>query len=543
MRNSIFNVPPPVNEPIMSYAPKTPEKAAIKAELARQSAQPPVKIPVVIGGVEFFDGPKGYCRMPHNHAHVLAEYTIASSEQLKQAVDSAMKAREKWAELPWSHRAAIFLKAADLVAGPYRHKMNAATMLCQSKTIFQAEIDSACELADFLRFNVYFAQEIYKIQPQSAPTIWNRLEHRPLSGFVLAISPFNFTAIGGNLPTAPAIMGNVALWKPSSAAVYSNYVFYEILREAGLPDGVINFIPSKGVDVSEVVLKDSRLAGFHFTGSTEVFSGTWKTVGENIANYENYPRLVGETGGKDFIFAHPTSPIQPLVIAMVRGAFEFQGQKCSAASRAYVPESLWPAVKEGLLAEISKIKVGDVCDFRNFMGAVIDENAFKSITGYIDYAKESNDAEVICGGYDGSKGYFVYPTVIHAKTHDFKTMKEEIFGPVLTIYVYSDTQFEQTIELCRTGTDYALTGAIFAKDRKALAFMEEKLTDAAGNFYINDKPTGAVVGQQPFGGGRASGTNDKAGSILNMLRWCSPRTIKETFVSPEAFEYPFMAEE
>jgi 1-pyrroline-5-carboxylate dehydrogenase len=543
MRNSIFNVPPPVNEPVMSYAPGSPERAGIKAELARQVAAEPIKIPLVIGGKEIFDGPKGYVRMPHDHAHVLAEYTIAGSLELKAAIEAALEAKEKWYALPWAHRAAIFLKAADLVAGPYRHKMNAATMLGQSKTIFQAEIDSACELADFLRFNVYFAQEIMKNQPLSSPTVWNRVEHRPLNGFVLAISPFNFTAIGGNLPSAPAIVGNTVVWKPSSTAVLSNYLFYQIMQEAGLPDGVINFVPSKGTDVSEVCLKDPRMAGFHFTGSTEVFSGAWKTVGENIAAYKNYPRLVGETGGKDFMFAHPSANVRQFVVGAIRAAFEFQGQKCSACSRAYIPESMWPVAREMFLAETAKIKVGDVRDFRNFMGAVIDENAFKSITGYIDYAKSANDAEVLCGGYDGSRGYFVQPTIILTKNHDFKTMKEEIFGPVLTIYVYPDADFEKALDICRTGSDYALTGAIFAKDRNALAHMEDKLVDAAGNFYINDKCTGAVVGQQPFGGGGASGTNDKAGSMLNMLRWCSARLIKETFVTPEAVEYPFMGAE
>jgi 1-pyrroline-5-carboxylate dehydrogenase len=453
-----------------------------------------------------------------------------------------MDAKEAWANMPWEHRASIFLKAADLVAGPWRDRLNAATMLGQSKTVYQAEIDAACEFADFLRFNVHFAQEIYKNQPESSPTMWNRMEHRPLSGFVLAISPFNFTAIGGNLPTAPALMGNTVVWKPASTATLSNYMIYQIFEEAGLPAGVINFVPSRGSDVSEHVLSDPRMAGFHFTGSTGVFSGAWKMIGDNVRAYDNYPRLVGETGGKDFVFAHPTAPVAPLVTALVRGAFEYQGQKCSAASRAYIPRSLWSEVKESLLAEVKKLKVGDVRDFRNFMGAVIDDKAFKSISEYIDYADASGDAEILIGSYDDSEGYFIYPTVIEAKVPDFKTMCEEIFGPVLTVYVYEDAELDAALESCRTASPYALTGAIFAREREALIHMDYALADAAGNFYINDKPTGAVVGQQPFGGGRASGTNDKAGSILNLLRWTSPRTIKETFVAAESVEYPFMEE-
>jgi len=543
MKNSIFSVPTPVNEPVLSYAPGSAERAAIKAELAKQASEV-IKIPLVIGGEEIhMPTPKVKCTMPHDHAHVLAEYSVAGQAELKQAVEAAVAAKAAWQNMPWEHRAAIFLKAADLIAGPYRALINAATMLGQSKTVNQAEIDSACEFADFLRFNVHFAQEIFKDQPINAPGFWNRMEYRPLSGFVLAISPFNFTAIGGNLPTAPAIMGNTVVWKPASTAVLSNYYIMRILREAGLPNGVINFVPCRGKDVSEQIIADPRMAGVHFTGSTGVFSDIWRSVGENITKYENYPRLVGETGGKDFIFAHNTTPPAQLVTAMVRGAFEYQGQKCSAASRAYVPESLWPCVKEQLLAEVVKLRVGDVRDFRNFMGAVIDENAFKSITGYIDYARDSKDAEILCGSYDSSKGWFIQPTVILAKKPDFKTMVEEIFGPVLTIYVYPDSQFDAALESCKTVSPYALTGAIFSADRNVLAHMERELADAAGNFYINDKPTGAVVGQQPFGGGRASGTNDKAGSILNLLRWTSPRTIKETFVPPVQVEYPFMLEE
>jgi len=542
MKNSIFNVPHPVNEQVLSYAPGTPERATIKKELDAQASSF-LKIPIVINGKEVHTSKKVNCVMPHDHNHVLAEYSIAGQDELKAAVEAAMAAKQKWYDMSWEHRAAIFLKAADLIAGPYRNRINAATMLGQSKTVYQAEIDSACELADFLRFNVHFAQEIYKDQPISSAGVWNRVEYRPLSGFVVAISPFNFTAIGGNLPTAPALMGNTVVWKPASTSVLSNYYIMQILMEAGLPDGVINFVPCGGRDVSEHVLSDPRMAGLHFTGSTGVFSGIWKAVGNNITAYENYPRLVGETGGKDFIFAHNTAQVDPLVTAMVRGAFEYQGQKCSAASRAYIPESLWPCVKEKLLSEVAKLRVGDVRDFRNFMGAVIDEPAFRSITEYIDYARDSADAEILCGSYDSSKGWFINPTVILAKTPDFKTMQEEIFGPVLTVYVYPDNEFEAALTSCNTVSPYALTGAIFSQDRNMLAYMEHELAEAAGNFYINDKPTGAVVGQQPFGGGRASGTNDKAGSVLNLLRWTSPRTIKETFVPAVAVEYPFMSEE
>ena len=539
MTNALYTVPTPMNEPVLTYAPGTPEREALTAQLARQAATV-ADIPIVIGGKEIRTGSKGKVTMPHNHTHVLAEYHIASEAELVSAADAAMAARDAWSNMPWQHRAAIFLKAADLLTGPWRQVINAATMLGQSKTAHQAEIDSACEMADFLRFNVHFAEEIYKNQPISDAGMWNRMEYRPLAGFIVAISPFNFTAIGGNLSVAPALMGNTVVWKPATTALLSNYLLYQLLVEAGLPAGVINFVPCKGSDVSKHLLTDSRMAGLHFTGSTAVFNSCWRLVGEKIDTYQNYPRLVGETGGKDFVFAHPTADVDALTTALVRGAFEYQGQKCSAASRAYIPQSLWPQVKEGVLAKAAQIKVGDVTDFSNFMGAVIDEAAFKSITGYIDFARDSADAEVLCGDYDGSKGWFVQPTVIHAKVPDFKTMREEIFGPVLTIYVYPDADFDEAIHSCRTVTPYALTGAIFAQDRQALAAMERALSDAAGNFYINDKPTGAVVGQQPFGGGRASGTNDKAGSVLNLLRWVSPRTIKETFVPPKTVEYPYM---
>jgi 1-pyrroline-5-carboxylate dehydrogenase len=539
MTNALYTVPAAINEPVLTYAPGTAEREALKAQLAKQAATVE-DIPIIIGGKEIRTGAPGKVTMPHNHGHVLAEYCLAGEAELKAAADAAMAARDAWSNMPWQHRAAIFLKAADLLAGPWRQVLNAATMLNQSKTAHQAEIDAACELADFLRFNVQFAQDIYKNQPISDAGMWNRMEYRPLAGFVVAISPFNFTAIGGNLSVAPALMGNTVVWKPATSALLSSYLVYKLLLEAGLPDGVINFVPCKGSDVSKYLLKDPRMAGLHFTGSTAVFNACWRLVGENIDLYENYPRLVGETGGKDFVFAHPTADVDALTTALVRGAFEYQGQKCSAASRAYIPQSLWPRVKQGVLAKTAQIKVGDVADFSNFMGAVIDKAAFESITGYIEHAKNSADAEVLCGGYDGSAGWFVQPTVIQAKVPDFKTMREEIFGPVLTIYVYADDEIDNAIHSCNTVTPYALTGAIFAQDRQALAYLERALSDAAGNFYINDKPTGAVVGQQPFGGGRASGTNDKAGSVLNLLRWVSPRTIKETFVPPVAVEYPYM---
>ena len=541
MSNAYFKLQMPDNEPVNSYLPGTPARASLKAELARQ-AQIQVEIPLIIGGKEIFTGKTGKSVMPHDHQHVLATFHMAGEKELKEAVEASMQAKAEWEAMPWEHRAAIFLKAADLLAGPWRDRVNAATMLGQSKTAFQAEIDSACELADFLRFNVYFAQQIYTEQPNNTPGVWNRTEYRPLDGFVAAISPFNFTSIGGNLCTAPAIAGNTVVWKPASTAVLSNYYFFKVLEEAGLPAGVINFVPCRGTDVSKYILTDPRLAGFHFTGSTEVFRGVWSLVGEHINSYINYPRLVGETGGKDFVFAHRSAQTTPLATALVRGAFEYQGQKCSAASRAFIPDSLWPQVKKQMLDEISKIKVGDIQDFSNFMGAVIDANSFETIKGFIDRANQSTEAEVLCGGYDDSKGWFVYPTVIQAQKADYESMVKEIFGPVLTVYVYPDEEFEKTLELCDTATPYALTGAIFAQDRQVIVEMERKLNNAAGNFYINDKPTGAVIGQQPFGGARASGTNDKAGSILNMYRWISPRTLKESFVPAETVSYPFMDE-
>ena len=540
MSNGYFKVEMPKNEPVKAYLPGSPERASLKKELERQSAQV-VQVPMIIGGKEVWTERKTKAVMPHDHAHVIAEAASGGEKELKDAIAAALAAKKAWTEMPMEHRVSIFLKAADLIAGPMRDKVNAATMLGQSKTVYQAEIDT-CELIDFLRFNVYYLQQIYDRQPNNTPNVWNRIEYRPLEGFVTAISPFNFTSIGANLPTAPAIAGNVVLWKPATTAVLSNYYVMQALMAAGLPAGVINFVPSRGSDMSKYVLSDPNLAGFHFTGSTEVFSGVYSLVGENIKKYKTYPRLVGETGGKDFIFAHNSADVPGLVAALTRASYEYQGQKCSAASRAFVPASIWPKVKEGMLAEIEKIKIGDITDFTNLMGAVIDASAFKTNKEYIDYAKASEDAEVICGGYDDSKGYFVYPTLIEAKKPDFKTMVEEIFGPVMTVYVYPDDKLDETLASCDTATSYGLSGAIFADDREAIVKMEDALKGTAGNFYINDKPTGAVIGQQPFGGARASGTNDKAGSEINMYRWLSPRTIKELRVPCLDVTYPYMVE-
>ena len=540
MSNGYFKVEMPKNEPVKAYLPGSPERASLKKELERQSAQV-VQVPMIIGGKEVWTERKTKAVMPHDHAHVIAEAASGGEKELKDAIAAALAARKAWTEMPMEHRVSIFLKAADLIAGPMRYKVNAATMLGQSKTVYQAEIDT-CELIDFLRFNVYYLQQIYDRQPNNTPNVWNRIEYRPLEGFVTAISPFNFTSIGANLPTAPAIAGNVVLWKPATTAVLSNYYVMQALMAAGLPAGVINFVPSRGSDMNKYVLSDPNLAGFHFTGSTEVFSGVYSLVGENIKKYKTYPRLVGETGGKDFIFAHNSADVPGLVAALTRASYEYQGQKCSAASRAFVPASIWPQVKEGMLAEIEKIKIGDITDFTNLMGAVIDASAFKTNKEYIDYAKASEDAEVICGGYDDSKGYFVYPTLIEAKKPDFKTMVEEIFGPVMTVYVYPDDKLDETLASCDTATSYGLSGAIFADDREAIVKMEDALKGTAGNFYINDKPTGAVIGQQPFGGARASGTNDKAGSEINMYRWLSPRTIKELRVPCLDVTYPYMVE-
>ncbi|HEX9640266.1 MAG TPA: L-glutamate gamma-semialdehyde dehydrogenase [Candidatus Krumholzibacteria bacterium] len=543
MPNGHFLVPAAENEPIQSYAVGSHERASLKARLDQLLATE-IEIPIRIGGERITTGSLGECRMPHAHAHRLGQYHKASSEHVAAAVDAARSAHASWSRMPWEARAAVFLKAADLLAGPHRDLINAATMLSQSKNVYQAEIDAACELIDFWRFNAAYMQELYAEQPESAPGMWNYVEHRPLEGFVFAVTPFNFTSIAGNLPTAPALMGNTVLWKPASSAVYSAHFLMELLEEAGLPAGVINFLPGSGGDVGNPAVDNPELAGIHFTGSTEVFHGMWERVGKNIKKYKSYPRIVGETGGKDFIFAHASADVAALITAGLRGAFEYQGQKCSAASRMYVPASIWEEFRDGLLAEVNKIEMGPPTDFRNFMCAVIDKGAFESIKGYIDFARESSDAEILAGGEcDDSTGWFIQPTVIEAKTPHFKTLCEEIFGPVLTLYRYEDAALEETLDLCDSATAYALTGAIFAKDREAIVHMSDRLKNAAGNFYINDKPTGAVVGQQPFGGSRASGTNDKAGSALNLVRWMSPRTIKENFAPPRSYAYPFMDEE
>jgi 1-pyrroline-5-carboxylate dehydrogenase len=540
MPNGIVDIPVPINEPILGYAPQSPERAQLADMLAAMSRRT-IEIAPVIGGRRVRTGNMAKSVMPHDHKHVLAIWHKAGAREVKRAIAAAREAHPAWSRMPWESRAAIFLKAADLLAGPWRMRINAATMLGQSKTCHQAEIDAACEMIDFFRFNVRYMREIYANQPASAPGMWNTMEYRALEGFVFAVTPFNFTSIAGNLPTAPALMGNTVVWKPASSAVYSAGLVMELLEEAGLPPGVINFVPGSAGDVGDPVLASEELAGVHFTGSTAVFQQMWRTIGANISRYKGYPRVVGETGGKDFVFAHPTAAVDPLVTALVRGAFEYQGQKCSAASRAYIPASLWPRVEKGLKKQIAEITVGDPADFRNFMGAVIDASAFKTIKGYIDFAKRSKDATIVVGGgCDARKGYFIQPTVIRTKRPDFRLMREEIFGPVLTVYVYPDGKLDQTLALCDAGSPYALTGAIFSQDRYEIVRMAEALTHAAGNFYINDKPTGAVVGQQPFGGGRASGTNDKAGSYLNLVRWTNARTIKETFVPPTHFAYPFL---
>ena len=534
---------PAYNEPVLSYAPGSAERAELKKTLSEMRNQR-VDVPMYIGGHEVRSNDLQPLSPPHDHQHILGHYHKGQAAHVQQAIDAALAARARWSNMPWEDRAAIFLKAADLLAGPWRARMNAATMLGQSKNAYQAEIDSACELIDFWRFNVAYMQEIYAQQPNSSKGVWNRLEQRPLEGFVFALTPFNFTAIAGNLPTAPAMMGNVAVWKPANSQIYSANVIMQILHEAGLPGGVINLVYADGPVAGDVIFSHPEFAGIHFTGSTGTFQHIWKTIGQNIHLYRSYPRIVGETGGKDFVVAHPSAPVEPLVTALSRGAFEFQGQKCSAASRAYIPQSLWPEVKAGLLADISSFSMGGTEDFGNFINAVIDEKAFNSITAYIEKARAVPGNEIIMGGkYDKSKGYFVEPTVVVSKEPKTITMEEEIFGPVLTIYVYADSELDATLDLVNTTSPYALTGAIFARDRYAVQHMTEKLRDAAGNFYINDKPTGAVVGQQPFGGARASGTNDKAGSMINLLRWVSPRTIKETFVAASDYRYPFLDKE
>ena len=541
MSNGIFSVPVPRNEPILAYTPGSQERKTLRAQLDRMAGEV-IEITPRIGGRRVTTGRTADAVMPHDHRHVLAVWYKAGASEVQRAIDAAGAAHREWSRLPWQERAAIFLRAADLLAGPYRMILNAATMLGQSKTAHQAEIDAACELIDFWRFNVAWAEEIYRQQPLSSPGAWNRLEHRALEGFVFAVTPFNFTSIGGNLPTAPAILGNTVVWKPASSALYSAHFIMEILEAAGLPPGVINMVPGAGAEVGDPVLASPALAGIHFTGSTATFQGMWETVGRNIRRYRSYPRIVGETGGKDFVFAHASADVPSLVTALTRGAFEYQGQKCSAASRAFVPASLWAEVRDRLLRQVAEIRVGDPTDFTNFMGAVIDANAFSTIKGYVDFARQSPDAEILAGGgYDDGKGYFVEPTVVLAKRPGLKLMREEIFGPVLTVWVYEDRDLDTALEICDSGSPYALTGAVFARDRAAVVRIADALTHAAGNFYVNDKPTGAVVGQQPFGGARASGTNDKAGSVLNLLRWVSPRAIKETFVPPTDFRYPFMA--
>ncbi len=540
MSNGNFNTPFPSNEPVLPYLPGSSERRELQAELARMSARQ-IDIPARIGGRKVRTGRTANAVMPHDHSHVLGRWHKCRKPEVDRAIDAALRAQHGWSTMPWHQRAAIFLKAADLLAGPHRQVLNAATMLGQSKTAHQAEIDAACELIDFWRYNPFYMQELYHQQPESSEGMWNYLEHRPLEGFVFAVTPFNFTSIAGNLPTAPALMGNTVIWKPASSSVYSAHFIMDILEEAGLPPGVINMVPGSGGDIGDPVLASPELAGIHFTGSTAVFKGMWSTIGKNIDRYKYYPRIVGETGGKDFVFAHPSADVPSLVTALVRGAFEFQGQKCSAASRAYIPASLWPRVEKRLVKEIARIRMGDPTDFTNFMGAVIDRNSYNTIKSYISHAKRSRDAKILTGGgCSEKKGYFVEPTVVLTRKADFRLMREEIFGPVLTIYVYKDSQLEKTLDLCDQGSPYALTGAIFAKDRRVITEMTDRLTHAAGNFYINDKPTGAVVGQQPFGGGRASGTNDKAGSVLNLMRWVSPRAIKETFVPATDFTYPFM---
>ncbi len=540
LNNAVISTPKPVNEPILDYAPESRERKEVKTALTELASEL-LDIPLIIGGKEIRTGSTASVVMPHDHKHVLAVYHKAGPKEVQSAIDSAVAAQSMWQSFRWEERCAIFLKAAELLAVKYRAWINGGAMLAGGKTIYQAEIDAACELIDFLRFNVSYAQQIYEKQPESSPGVWNYVQHRPLEGFVFAVTPFNFTAIAGNLPTAPAIMGNCVVWKPASSLVYTPYMLMQILEEAGLPPGVINFVPGQGADVGDVCLADPHLAGIHFTGSTMVFQGMWKTIGENIAKYTSYPRIVGETGGKDFIFAHPSAEVRSLVTAIVRGSFEYQGQKCSAASRAYIPRTLWGEVEAGLKKQIGSMQMGSPMDFENFLGAVIDRSAFDSISEYIEYARSNSDAEIIIGGgCDDSVGYFIEPTVIVASDPHFRTMVEEIFGPVITVYVYDDEKFEETLELCDSSSSYALTGSIFSKDRKAVSIALSRLEHAAGNFYINDKPTGAVVGQQPFGGGRASGTNDKAGSQANLMRWVSTRTIKETFVPPEDFAYPFM---
>ena len=543
MSTGFFHLPIPKNEPVLSYAPGTKERAALKKALAEARGQV-LDIPMYIGASEVRTGNKKKLSPPHDHQHVLAYFHEGDKQHVAQAIDAAMAAKELWASLSWENRASIFLKAADLLAGPYRYKINAATMLGQSKNAFQAEIDSACELIDFLRFNVHFMGEIYRDQPESSAGVWNRLEYRPLEGFVFALTPFNFTAIAGNLPSSAALMGNTVVWKPANTQIYAANVIMQVFKEAGLPDGVINLIYASGPDAGDVIFAHKDFGGIHFTGSTGVFQNIWKTIGQNIHQYRSYPRIVGETGGKDFIVVHKSADAKQVSTAISRGAFEYQGQKCSAASRCYIPSNLWGDVKKYLLEDLASMKMGGTEDFGNFINAVIDERAFNSITAYIEKARQNPMNEIIAGGkYDKSKGYFIEPTVVVTKDASSITMCEEIFGPVVTIYVYHEENFEQTLELVDQTSPYALTGSIISRDRYAIEMATKKLVNSAGNFYINDKPTGAVVGQQPFGGARGSGTNDKAGAKVNLLRWVSMRTIKETFVTPTDYRYPFLDKE
>ncbi len=542
MLKGFFHVPKAVNEPVKSYKPGSPEKEAVLAAYSKMwNSQ--IDVPLYIGSEEIRTGNTKTMSAPHDHKHVVGTYHLAEKKHIDQAIQNALEAKDAWANLAWEQRAAIFLKAAELIAGPYRAKINAATMIAQSKNIFQAEIDASCELIDFLRFNVEFMTQIYNDQPKSTSDTWNRLEYRPLEGFVYAITPFNFTAIAANLPASAAMMGNVVVWKPSDSQVFSAKIIIDVFKEAGVPDGVINVVYGDAAMISNTIFEHADFAGIHFTGSTHVFKDIWATIGSNIHKYKTYPRIVGETGGKDFVLAHPSANVKQVVTGIVRGAFEFQGQKCSAASRAYIPKSLWPAVKEQIITDVKSMKMGTPEDFGNFITAVIHEGSFDKLASYIDQAKKDKDAEIIIGGnYDKSVGYFIEPTVIVTTNPKYTTMETELFGPVITIYVYDDNKWAETLKLVDETSEYALTGAIFSQDRYAIAEATEALKNAAGNFYINDKPTGAVVGMQPFGGARASGTNDKAGSALNLLRWTSPRTIKETFVTPEDYRYPFLGE-
>jgi len=542
MSKGFFNVPKAVNEPVKTYAPNSPEKTAVLAAYKKMWNET-IDVPMYIGNEQIKTGNTRPMTAPHDHQHIVGTYHLAEKSHIEKAIASCLEARKKWANMPWEHRAAIFLKAAELIAGPYRARINAATMIAQSKTIFQAEIDASCELIDFLRYNVEFMTQIYKEQPASNSDVWNKVEYRPLEGFIYAITPFNFTAIAANLPASAALMGNVVVWKPSDSQVFSAKIIIDVFKEAGVPDGVINVVFGDPVMITDTILASPDFAGVHYTGSTFIFKEIWKKIGNQIHSYKTYPKIVGETGGKDFIVAHPSANVKQVVTGITRGAFEFQGQKCSAASRAYIPQSLWQAVKEQLIIDVNSMKMGSPEDFSNFITAVIHEGSFDKLASYIDQAKKDADAEIIIGGnYDKSKGYFIEPTVIVTSNPKYSTMETELFGPVITIYVYEDAKWNETLKLVDETSEYALTGAIFSQDRYATIEATHALQNAAGNFYINDKPTGAVVGMQPFGGARASGTNDKAGSMQNLLRWVSPRTIKETFVTPEDYRYPFLGE-